>query len=294
MELNQIKGQTILKRKPVIIGIGELLWDMLPSGKKVGGAPVNFVYHASGAGAESYAISTVGNDLLGDEIMMEIEKGGIHHLVERVDYPTSTVRVELMDGIPNYTIIENVAWDHMPLTEAMMELAGKADAVCFGTLAQRSAESRSTIQKMLSLVPPSAYRIFDINLRQHFFSEEIIIDSLNRCNVFKINKEELAIVKEMFNVPESEEKESCQWFVEKFDLKFMILTAGADYSLIVTPESDSLIRTPRVKVVDTVGAGDSFTGAFISAILSGRSIKEAHRSAVDRSAFVCTQAGAWV
>ena len=121
-----------------------------------------------------------------------------------------------------------------------------------------------------------------------------IIDSLNRCNVFKINKEELAIVKEMFNVPESEEKESCQWFVEKFDLKFMILTAGADYSLIVTPESDSLIRTPRVKVVDTVGAGDSFTGAFISAILSGRSIKEAHRSAVDRSAFVCTQAGAWV
>ena len=219
MELNQIKGQTILKRKPVIIGIGELLWDMLPSGKKVGGAPVNFVYHASGAGAESYAISTVGNDLLGDEIMMEIEKGGIHHLVERVDYPTSTVRVELMDGIPNYTIIENVAWDHMPLTEAMMELAGKADAVCFGTLAQRSAESRSTIQKMLSLVPPSAYRIFDINLRQHFFSEEIIIDSLNRCNVFKINQEELAIVKEMFNVPESEEKESCQWFVEKFDLE---------------------------------------------------------------------------
>lgn len=294
MELNQIKDQTILKSKPVIIGIGELLWDMLPSGKKAGGAPINFAYHASGLGAECYALSAVGNDLLGDEIMNEIEMVGIHHLVERVDYPTSTVRVELMDGIPNYTIIENVAWDHMPLTEAMMELAGKADAICFGTLAQRSAESRNTIQKMLSLVPPSAYRIFDINLRQHFFSEEIIMDSLNRCNIFKINKEELAIVEEMFDVPGSEEKKSCQWFVEKFDLRFMILTAGEDYSLIVTPESDSLIRTPRVKVVDTVGAGDSFTGSFISAILGGKSLKEAHQSAVDRSAFVCTQAGAWV
>jgi len=283
-----------LKRKPIIIGIGELLWDMFPSGKKAGGAPVNFAYHASGPGAESYAISAVGNDLLGDEIMKEIEKIGIHHLVERVDYPTGTVRVELEDGIPNYTIIEHVAWDHMPLTEGMMELAGKADAICFGTLAQRSVESRNTIQTMLSLVPVSAYRIFDINLRQHFFSREMIIDSLTQCNVFKINKEELTIVKEMFNVPESDEKESCKWFMEKFDLKFMILTVGADYSLITTPESDSLINTPRVKVVDTVGAGDSFTGAFISAILGGKSLKEAHQSAVDRSAFVCTQAGAWL
>lgn len=283
-----------MKRKPIIIGIGELLWDMLPSGKKAGGAPVNFAYHAFGSGAESYAISAVGNDLLGDEIMKEIEKIGIQHLVERVDYPTGTVRVDLKDGNPNYKIIENVAWDHMPLTEGMMELAGKTDAICFGTLAQRSEESRNAIQTMLSLVPLSAYRIFDINLRQHFYSRKIIIDSLNQCNVFKINKEELVIVEEMFDVPASDEKASCKWFMEKFDLKFMILTAGADYSLIVTPESDSLIRTPRVKVVDTVGAGDAFTGAFISAILSGKSFKEAHRFAVDRSASVCTHAGAWV
>jgi len=283
-----------LKRKPIIIGIGELLWDMLPSGKKAGGAPVNFAYHAFGSGAENYAISAVGNDLLGDEIMKEIEKIGIQHLVERVDYPTGTVRVDLKDGNPNYKIIENVAWDHMPLTEGMMELAGKTDAICFGTLAQRSEESRNAIQTMLSLVPLSAYRIFDINLRQHFYSRKIIIDSLNQCNVFKINKEELVIVEEMFDVPASDEKASCKWFMEKFDLKFMILTAGADYSLIVTPESDSLIRTPHVKVVDTVGAGDAFTGAFISAILSGKSFKEAHRFAVDRSASVCTYAGAWV
>ena len=283
-----------MKRKPVIIGIGELLWDMLPTGKKAGGAPVNFAYHASVSGAESYAISAVGNDLPGDEILHEIEKIGIHHLVERVNYPTSTVQVALKEGIPYYTIIENVAWDHIPLREAMKVLAAKADAICFGTLAQRSDESKNTIQTMLSLVPVSAYRIFDINLRQHFFSKELILESLNRCNVFKINEEELAIVKKMFSICEPDEKESCKWFVDTFNLKFMILTAGADYSLIVTPETDSCIQTPHVKVVDTVGAGDSFTGAFIAAILDGKSFKEAHQSAVNRAAFVCTKAGAWV
>lgn len=283
-----------MKRKPVIIGMGELLWDMLPSGKKAGGAPVNFVYHASRSGAECYAISAVGNDQLGEEMMKEVEKIGIHCLVERVDYPTSMVLVELKEGIPTYTILENVAWDHLPLTEAMKKLAGKADAICFGTLGQRSEESRRTIQCMLSLVPQNAYRIFDINLRQHYFSKEIIVESLNQCNVFKVNNEELEILKEMFNMADREEKECCRWFVEKYNLKCMILTAGADYSLIVTPETDSLIHTPRITVVDTVGAGDAFTGEFISALLRGKSVMEAHKSAVNRAAFVCTQAGAWV
>ncbi len=283
-----------MNKKPVIIGIGEMLWDILPTGKKAGGAPINFVYHASRSGAEGYAISAVGNDALGDEIMREIEKIKVNHLIEKVDYPTGTVLVELREGIPNYTIVEGVAWDFIPLTESMRELAQKADAVCFGTLAQRSEKSRETIQSILSLVPENAYRILDINIRQDYYSKEVILNSLRNCNIFKVNDEELVLLKELFEKQHLDDEEMCRWFVKEFNLHYLILTAGADYSQIFTPETSSRIQTPKVKVVDTVGAGDSFTGTFISAILDGKPFVEAHQAAVDRAAFVCTQAGAWV
>lgn len=283
-----------MNKKPVIIGIGEVLWDMLPSGKKAGGAPINFVYHTLRLGAEGYAISAVGNDALGDELMREIEKIRVNHLIEKVDYPTGTVLVELHDGIPNYTIVEGVAWDFIPLTQSMRELAQKADAICFGTLAQRSEKSRETIQALLSLVPESAYRILDINIRQDYYSKEVILDSLRNCNIFKVNDEELVLLKELFEKQHLDDEEVCLWFVKEFNLHYLILTAGADYSQIFTPETSSRIQTPKVKVVDTVGAGDSFTGTFISAILDGKPLVEAHQAAVDRAAFVCTQAGAWV
>lgn len=283
-----------MKSKPIIIGIGELLWDMLLSGKKAGGAPINFVYHASKLGADAYAISAVGNDEPGDEIMKEIGRIGINHIIAHVDYPTGTVLVDLKDGIPDYTIIENVAWDHIPLNDSMKALAEKADAICFGTLAQRSEVSRNTIQTILSLVPEQAYRIYDINLRQHFFTKEIITESLKNCNILKINEEEFLVLKQLFDIHDLNEMESCRWFVETFKLRYMILTAGADYSLIYTPDTVSYIKTPIVEVVDTVGAGDSFTGAFIAAILDGKTLEKAHQSAVERSAFVCTESGAWV
>lgn len=281
-------------KKPIIIGIGELLWDMLPTGKKVGGAPVNFAYHASRLGATSYAISAVGKDVLGDEIVQEIDKVKVNRIIERVNYPTGTVGVELNEGIPAYTINEGVAWDHIPLTEDMKELAKRADAVCFGTLAQRSEGSRKTIQTLLACVPVNSYRILDINIRQHYYSEEVITDSLRCSNVFKVNDDELILLKKLFEEQSFTDEEVCRWFLKEFNLKFLILTAGADYSVIYTPEDLSYIKTPVVKVVDTVGAGDSFTGAFISSVLSGKSVKEAHQSAVDRAAFVCSQAGAWV
>ena len=281
-------------KRPIIIGIGELLWDMLPTGKKAGGAPINFVYHASRLGAESYAISAVGNDLLGDEIMSEIESANIRHVIERVNFPTGTVLVKLKDGLPDYTIIENVAWDHIPITEQIEELAKKTDAICFGTLAQRNNTSRKTIMTMLSLVPEESFRIFDINIRQNFYSKGIINDSLKVSNVFKINDDELKLLKELYGMQQAEENELCQWFVKEFDLKFMILTAGSAYSKVFTSETYSYIETPKVKVADTVGAGDAFTGAFISSILDGKQLSEAHNSAVDRAAFVCTKNGAWV
>lgn len=283
-----------MNKKPVVIGIGELLWDILPSGKKAGGAPINFVYHASQVGAESYAITAVGNDPLGDEILKELGQAGINAMAERVNYPTGKVLVELKEGIPSYTIIENVAWDHIPLTDPMKEIAKKADAVCFGTLAQRSEESRNTIQAFLTLTPPHAYRILDINIRQHYYSEEIITSSLEKSNVLKLNDEELKLLKRLFSLDHLSDENACRWFMEQFNLKFLILTAGDEYSLILDPEDSSFIKTPKVEVVDTVGAGDAFTGAFITAILHGKSLQEAHQIAVDRSVFVCTQPGAWV
>lgn len=283
-----------MKSKPIIIGVGELLWDMLPSGKKAGGAPINFVYHTYKLRADSYAISAVGNDILGDEILEEIKKIGINHIIERVDYPTGIVNVNLEDGIPTYTIIENVAWDYIQVSDKLKELAKNTDVVCFGTLAQRSEITRNTIQTILSLVPENAYRIFDVNLRQQFFVKKTIDESLDKCNVFKINHEELIVLKHMYNIEHLDEKESCKWFIDKFKLKFLILTAGPDYSIIMTPEFYSNIKTPIVEVVDTVGAGDCFTAAFIISILNGKSIEEAHKVAVDRSALVCTKEGAWV
>ena len=283
-----------MKQKTIIIGIGELLWDILPTGKKAGGAPVNFAYHASREGVESYAISAIGNDILGDEIMREIDKIDINRVIERVNYPTGTVLVELNDGIPNYSITEGVAWDYIPLTEPMKELARKAHAVCFGTLAQRSQVSRNTIQTILSLTSEQAYRILDINIRQHYYSKEIITNSLRSCNVFKINDEELLLLKELYEKQHLSDDDICMWLLKEFNLRFIILTAGADYSIIFSPETSSRIKTPKVKVVDTVGAGDSFTGAFIASIIDGKPLSEAHQAAVDRAAFVCSRAGAWV
>jgi fructokinase len=281
-----------MNHKPTIIGLGEILWDLLPDGKKAGGAPVNFVYHASQLGAESYAISAIGNDLLGDELMQEVKRIKINHIIERVDYPTGTALVELKNGIPDFIITEGVAWDFIPLTGDMENIAKRADAICFSTLAQRSPVSQNTILKLLSIAPEDSLRILDINFRQDYYSYGTIVKSLNLSNVLKVNDEELNVLRKLFSRDESED-EVCRWFIQKFDLKMMILTAGASYSTVYTPDEMSRISTPKVEVVDTVGAGDAFTGALASSFIAGKSIKDAHRFAVETAAFVCTKPGAW-
>lgn len=280
------------EKRPVVVGIGELLWDVLPTGKRAGGAPINFVYHATQQGAEGFAISAVGNDVSGTEIVQELDQNGISHVLGIVGYPTGSVMVELKDGIPTYTIIEGVAWDHIPLTQESINLVKKADAVCFGTLAQRSVESRTTIHTLLSYAREEALRFFDINIRQSYYSEELIRSLLEKANVFKINDEELELVRKMFSLSDDEDT-ACRELIERFGLRFMILTAGSRYSSIYTVDDQSTIRTPKVEVVDTVGAGDSFSGAFVYSILTGKSLREAHQNAVDTAAFVCTKAGAW-
>ncbi len=279
-------------KKPIVVGIGELLWDVFPTGKRAGGAPVNFVYHASQLGAQGYAISAVGNDPLGTEILQELEKNHIANYIETVSYPTGTVQVKLQNGIPSYTIIENVAWDHIPLTAQAAEVVKKADAVCYGTLSLRNPDSRKTITALLKQARAEALRFYDVNLRQHYYSKELIEELLNLANIFKVNDEEMAVIGKMFGMS-SDEKEFCRYFMDTYHLKYVIVTAGDKYSAVYSPQEVSRLDTPKVQVADTVGAGDSFSGAFVQGILSGKTLREAHKQAVETAAFVCSKTGAW-
>ena len=268
--------------KPIVIALGEILWDMLPTGKRAGGAPVNFAYHASQNGAESYAISAVGNDELGAELLNDAHKAGINTLVQTNEYPTGTVAVALTNGIPEYTIVQNVAWDHIGYTDELAEAVSKADAICFGTLGLRSQESHDTIIKLLQHAKEGALKFFDINLRANFYSKELIEELLGYANIFKINDDELIMMREMFSIPEGNDEEACKWFMDRFDLEYTILTGGATFSTIIAKDGEtSTLLTPHVEVADTVGAGDSFSGSFTGKILSGASLKEAHRAAVN-------------
>ena len=280
------------KNKPVVVGIGELLWDVLPTGKRAGGAPINFVYHATQMGAEGYAVSAVGNDLSGTEIVQELEKNHISNSLGTVEYPTGSVMVELKDGIPTYTIIEGVAWDHIPLTQESIDLVKRADAICYGTLALRSQASKETILTLLSYAREDALRFFDINIRQSYYSKELIETLLHKANVFKVNDEELVLLRSMCDL-EGADEEVCRKMLRKYNLRYVILTAGSTFSSIYSPDEQSTIPTPKVQVVDTVGAGDSFSGAFVYSILTGKSLREAHQLAVETAAFFCTQEGAW-
>lgn len=277
---------------PIVVGIGELLWDIFPTEKRAGGAPINFVYHATQMGAEGYAISAVGKDALGAEILKELDKNRIRYCISTVDYPTGNVIVDLQNGIPSYIITENVAWDHIPLTQDAIDIIRKADAICFGTLAQRSEESKKTLHSLLSYMPAESLRFFDINIRQSYYSKELILDLLSQANVFKINDEELEILRSIFSLKESND-EICRWLIRTFSLRFLILTAGSSYSSIYTATEVSTLPTPNVAVRDTVGAGDSFSGAFVYSILTGKTLLEAHKKAVEVAAFVCTRRGAW-
>lgn len=280
--------------KDLVIGIGEALWDILPDGKKIGGAPANFSYHISQFGLTGLVISAVGDDKLGDEILSDFDGKLLSHHISKVEYPTGTVQVELdNEGIPYYDIRENVAWDNIPFTDSMRGLAHRAKAVCFGSLSQRNIVSRTTIHRFLDEMPDEeTYKIFDINLRQGFYTQEILCSSMQKCNILKINDEELMAVSRMFGYPNIDVKDKCWILLAKYNLKMLILTCGVNGSYVFSPGAVSFIETPKVSVADTVGAGDSFTAGFIASILQGKSVKEAHRLAVNVSAYVCTQNGA--
>lgn len=279
----------------IVVGMGEALWDVLPEGKKIGGAPANFAYHVSQFGLPSQVVSAVGNDPLGREIVENFTSKGLNHLIEEVPYPTGTVQVEIDPaGVPQYVIKENVAWDNIPYTARLEALAGQTRAVCFGSLAQRNVVSRDTINRFLDAMPQTADSlvVFDVNLRQGFYTKDILCNSMKRCNILKINDEELVTVSRMFGYPGIDLQDKCWILLGKYNLRMLILTCGINGSYVFTPGNVSFQPTPKVEVADTVGAGDSFTAAFIASLLKGKSVAEAHALAVRTSAFVCTRKGA--
>ena len=210
-----------------------------------------------------------------------------------MEQPTGTVKVTLdSKGIPQYDICLGVAWDNIPLTDDMLYVARHAQAICFGSLAQRSQTSRETIHAFLDEAPKDALRVFDINLRQRFYGKEIVEDSFRRCNILKINDEELVIIARMLELPGLALEEKCRLLMKEYDLRMLILTCGENGSYVFYQGGMSFLETPKVSVADTVGAGDSFTGAFVGSLLNGKSVPEAHETAVKVSAFVCTQSGA--
>ena len=274
---------------PVIIGLGEIVWDCQGDVKTLGGAPVNFAFHAQRLGADSYPVSAVGKDALGEETLEACRAFGLRtDYIQRNDLPTSRVLITLDEQrSAHYQILENVAWDDLKAVPEVLELAARADAVCWGTLAQRTETSRKAILQILDAVPGKAMKVYDINLRQHYYDAETITASLERANVLKLNEDELPEALRLTGL------DGIPALIRRFSLDYLIYTCGEDCSEVYGPEGLlSHIDTPKVEVADTVGAGDSFTAAFIASILRGDSPSEAHSKAVDISAKVCQVHGA--
>lgn len=276
-----------------VVGIGEVLWDRFPGGKRLGGAPANFAYHAAQLGHEGLAVSAIGPDKLGADIIFQLDRHGLPYHLDRVPYPTGTVDVDLSNpNAPVYTINTRVAWSHIPFTDELRSIAQNCKAVCFGSLAQWGRESRASIRRFLDSCPAHCLKICDINLRQHYFTKASLRESLHRADILKLNEDELDVITRLFGYKMAGEELLCRRLMRAYGLKMVILTKGIDGSIVLWKGGSSFQGTPKVKVVSAVGAGDSFTGAFIGSYLRGASIAEAHAVAVRVSAYVCTQKGA--
>ncbi len=280
--------------KIVTVGLGEILWDLLPEGKQLGGAPANFAYFAKLLGAESLIISAVGNDSAGREITAQLDSIGLSTNLVAIDpeHPTGTVSVKLNSaGDPDYIIHEEVAWDYIPFMERVSAVAVEADAICYGTLAQRSPVSRETIRAVLRMTKTDCIRVYDVNLRQSYHDRLTIQDSFKAATILKLNEDELTVIVGYFTMSGTE-KEVLDQLIKRFDLRMIAVTKGAKGSLLIGPDFYSELIAPVVEVVDTVGAGDAFTAALAVGYINGDPVDLVHRNAADLAAWVCTQKGA--
>ncbi|MGB2578810.1 fructokinase [Elusimicrobium simillimum] len=280
-----------------ILSVGEVLLDIFPVGAKLGGAPANYAWYCSQYGYESYIVSAVGSDDNGARIMRELKDMGMGtSMIQKLDkYPTGTVKVTLNSNLgPRYAIAENVAWDHIEFTPEVAALAAEADVICFGTLAQRSPVTKATIDSILAAAKKDAVKIFDINLRQSFFSKGIIEDSLAQANILKISSEELPVVADMLEM-QGEEVELCRQILQKYNLAIVILTKSYDGSIIITHDTEHRHDGTLVdNLEDTVGAGDSFAATFSHGFLKGADFDLIGASANEVASYVCTSKGAMV
>ena len=276
-----------------LIGLGEILWDLLPSGRQLGGAPANFAYHANALGARGTIISRVGQDANGADILTRLADLGLSvDLIQKdAEAPTGTVSVELSgDGQPRYIIHENVAWDRLSATKEALGTAAAADAICFGTLAQRSERSRAAIHELIAAAAPKAPRVLDVNLRQQFYSAEIIDRSLRAANVLKVNDAELPILAELCSIA-GEQRAQLAELARRYDLRLVACTRGAHGSLLFSGGQWSEHPGVPTRVADTIGAGDSFTATMILGVLAGRALDAINDHANRVAAFVASQPG---
>ncbi len=277
-----------------VVGLGEVLWDMLPGGAQFGGAPANFACHAAMLGADTYVVSQVGDDELGEEAIAALSRNGVEtqHVVRSREYPTGTVQVELDEtGSPRFEIAEDVAWDHVPWSADLEDLARRADAVCFGTLAQRGETSRRTIRRLLASTGPDCLRILDVNLRRPFYDGLVVLDSLLLADALKLNEEELPIVASMCGLTGTGQ-DALEELRDRYDLRLVALTRGARGARLLGRERTADCAGEPVVVKDTVGAGDAFTAAMALGWLSGLDLDAVCRHACRVAEFVSTQAGA--
>jgi fructokinase len=283
-----------LDSHPVVIGLGEILWDFLPTGRQLGGAPANFAYAAALLGNKATIASRIGADELGDDIVAKLAATvSTENLQRDSTHPTGTVKVRLdHDGKPNFEIVEPVAWDFLEWTENLNILALRADAVCFGSLAQRSPQSRETIRKFLRVAHPQSARVFDVNLRQSFYSTEVIHESLKLANIVKLNHDELPTVAKMFEIQYDNEESAAQKLRDAFNLNLVCVTRGDSGSLLVSDSESDEHPGFKVQVADTVGAGDAFTAGLVHQYLTNASLQRMNDLANRMGAWVSTQSGA--
>jgi len=289
-----MKPETPFDRRPIIVGLGEILWDLLPDGKQLGGAPANFAYHAQALGADARLVSRIGPDALGRETLERLTQLGLSTAALQTDptLPTGTAGVVVAaDGQPQFTIHEPAAWDALELTLEGRHAVADADAVCFGTLGQRDPRSRATVRALVAATPPSALRILDLNLRQHYISRELIEESLALANVLKLNDTELTQLGEFLGLS-GDARTQIAALAGRYDLRGVACTRGARGSVLFAGGRWSEHPGVQTHVVDTVGAGDAFTAAMVLGLLVSWDLEEVHRRAIAVATFVCTQSGA--
>ncbi len=282
-------------RRPVVVGAGEVLWDVFPNAEHFGGAPANAALHAAALGAEAWLVSAVGRDARGETALARLQRGGVQRAAVAVlgDHPTGIVRVSLDSaGQPSYAIASGSAWDHIPWSAIIAEVAERADAIFFGSLGQRAPLSRATIRRAVAATRRSAWRIFDVNLRQPYYDAGVVTASLELANAVKLNDEELPVIARLCGLAEATPLDQLRALCDRFELRVAALTRGAGGAILVTPDQVSESTAPRTVVADTVGAGDAFTAALLVGILAGRSLDEVNERANAVASYVCSQPGA--